>query len=106
MIFIYILAGLCGGILTGMAGLTAAMVVPPFSAVSAAGTAMMLFPIRELCLLQAWNGVKNNIDILIILCYNVLNAKKKRSSISNMPPRELSVGVRQWVTVCEVALER
>ena len=29
MMFIYILAGLCGGILTGMAGLTAAMVVTP-----------------------------------------------------------------------------
>ena len=29
MMFMYILAGLCGGILTGMAGLTAAMVVTP-----------------------------------------------------------------------------
>lgn len=29
MMFLYILAGLCGGVLTGMAGLTAAMVVTP-----------------------------------------------------------------------------
>lgn len=29
MILLYILAGLCGGVLTGMAGLTAAMVVTP-----------------------------------------------------------------------------
>lgn len=44
MYIVYTLAGLAGGVLTGMAGLTAAMVLTPFCAASAAGAVMMLSP--------------------------------------------------------------
>lgn len=59
MMFMYILAGLCGGILTGMAGLTAAMVVTPI-----------------LCSVCGWNGYDAttlsliaNIPAALVTCY-------------------------------------